>query len=72
MSVQQALDSFTVEGAHASFEENEKGRIAPGMAADFVVLDSNPFEVPAGELARIRVEATYVNGVCCYASQERD
>ena len=54
------------------FEENEKGRIAPGMAADFVVLDSNPFEVPAGELARIRVEATYVNGVCCYASQERD
>ena len=69
MTVQQALDSFTIEGAHASFEEQEKGRIAPGMRADFVVLTANPFEVPADALAQIQVESTWVDGVCRYAKQ---
>lgn len=69
LSVRQALDSFTAEGAHGSFEEQIKGRIAPGMLADFVVLGGNPFEVKARELAVIPVEATYVGGVCRYERQ---
>lgn len=70
MSVRQALDSFTIEGAHASFEEREKGRIAPGMLADFVVLGSNPFQVKDTELAQVLVLATYVDGLCRYERQE--
>ena len=42
LDIKQALDSFTVEGAHASFEEEVKGRIAPGMLADFVILGAIP------------------------------
>ena len=42
-SVREALDSFTIRGAEASFEENFKGRIAPGFVADFTVLSRNPF-----------------------------
>ncbi len=45
-TVQEAIDSFTTRSAEGSFEENFKGRIAPGMAADFVVLDQNLFEIP--------------------------
>ncbi|MDO5416998.1 MAG: amidohydrolase, partial [Lachnospiraceae bacterium] len=41
-SVQEALDSYTIRGAEASFEEHVKGRIQKGMLADFVVLDENP------------------------------
>ena len=33
-----------------------KGRIAPGMLADFVILGANPFETSPEELARIPVE----------------
>lgn len=61
-SVKEALDSFTISGAMASFEENEKGRIAPDYLADFVVLGRDPFSVPPAELHQIPILATYVGG----------
>ena len=61
-SVQEALDSFTTAGAYASFEENIKGTIAPGMLADFVVLGADPFETDVNKLKDIPVLATYVGG----------
>ena len=63
LTVQQALDSFTIEGAHASFEENIKGKIQAGMLADFVILDQNPMEIPVGTIKDIKVCATYVGGI---------
>ena len=62
MSVEEALLSYTAEGAHASFEENAKGQIQPGMLADFVVLDGNPFECAPEKLHSIRPVATYLGG----------
>lgn len=62
MSVQEALDAYTIEGAYASFEETVKGKIQAGMLADFVVLGENPFEVPASRLHRIPVLDVYVGG----------
>ncbi len=61
-SVAEALDSYTASGAHASFEEREKGKIAPGMLADFVILDEDPFVVNPGEISAIPIWATYVGG----------
>ncbi|MGI5990511.1 MAG: amidohydrolase [Lachnospiraceae bacterium] len=61
-SVQEILDSYTIRSAEASFEENVKGRIAPGYMADFVVLGENPFEVPADRLKDIPVLATFMKG----------
>ena len=40
----------------------EKGRLAPGFLADVVVLDADPFVVPAGELKNIKVLLTVVGG----------
>jgi len=67
MSVKEALTAFTLEGAYASFEENEKGSIEKGKWADFVILSENPFEVEASELGRIQALATYVNGKQVYS-----
>ncbi|MGM9662584.1 MAG: amidohydrolase [Oscillospiraceae bacterium] len=61
-TVQEALDSYTIRGAESSFEENRKGRIRPGMLADFVVLDRNPFTVAPEEIRDIPVHATYLGG----------
>ena len=61
-TVREALDSFTVRSAEGSFEESWKGRIAPGYVADFTVLDRSPFDVPAGEIHSIAVQACYLGG----------
>ncbi len=62
MSVAEALRSYTVESAHASFEENVKGRIAPGFLADFTILAESPFDVPPEQLGSIQVTQTWVDG----------
>jgi len=61
-TVQEALDSYTVRGAEASFEEQVKGQIAPGMLADFVVLGENPFAVSPHTIKDIPVLETYLGG----------
>ena len=61
-TVQEALDSYTVRGAEASFEETVKGRIAPGYLADFAVLGADPFETDPYSLRNIPVLATYLGG----------
>lgn len=65
-SVQEAIDSFTIKSAEASFEETIKGKIQEGMLADFVVLDKNPFEAEASNLKDISVSATYLGGKKVY------
>ncbi|MBR0160272.1 MAG: amidohydrolase [Oscillospiraceae bacterium] len=67
-TVGEALDSFTIRGAEASFEENVKGRIAPGYYADFVLLSSNPFETAPHDLHTIGVQASYLDGKCVYTA----
>ena len=69
-TVQEALDSFTVRGAEASFEEDRKGLIREGYLADFVVLGQDPFATEPRELHRIPVLATYLGGRCVYRAQE--
>lgn len=59
---EEALDSFTIRGARASFEEDRKGRIAPGCYADFTILGQNPFETEPNQLHQIPVTACYLGG----------
>lgn len=61
-TVQEALDSFTSGGAYASFEELRKGKILPGMLADFVLLDANPFSEKVSNIRNISVLETYLAG----------
>lgn len=53
-----ALESFTAVPAWLSGDEDERGRLRPGLAADLVVLDRDPLEEPAS----VRVKATMVAG----------
>lgn len=66
LSVDEALKSFTVNGAYASFEEDIKGKIKEGMLADFVVLSENPFEADTSKIKDIEVLHTYMNGEKVY------
>lgn len=68
-TVQEALDSYTSQGAYASFEDHSKGRIEPGMLADFVVLDQDPFAVEPHRIKDIKVLATYLGGRNIYLTE---
>lgn len=61
-SVKEAIDSFTIRGAEASFEEHIKGRIAEGCLADFVILEADPFETEPEKLRSVPVIGTYLGG----------
>ena len=65
--LQEALDSYTAAGAYASFEEGIKGRIQPGMLADFVVLGEDPFAVDPAAIKDISVDMTVVGGRMVYS-----
>jgi predicted amidohydrolase YtcJ len=62
LTLEQALYAYTMGGAFATFEENDKGSITPGKFADFVILSQDPHTVPPLEVRHIFVEATYVGG----------
>jgi predicted amidohydrolase YtcJ len=68
ISLEEAIRCGTINGAHASFEENIKGSIEPGKLADVVVLGRDPFRESAGSLASIPVERTMVGGKWIYES----
>lgn len=71
-TVQQAIDSYTSAGAYASFEETLKGKIQPGMLADFVVLGADPFTVPPAKIKDIPILATYVGGQPVFAATQNN
>lgn len=58
----EALSALTTWAAQASFAEDRLGRLAPGLAADLVVLSGDPLEVPADLLPALRVELTVFDG----------
>ena len=59
---EEALKMFTIWGSYAVFEEDIKGSIEVGKYADFIVLDSDPRDVPADKIKEVRVLETWVNG----------
>jgi predicted amidohydrolase YtcJ len=62
LSREEALKSWTLDGAYAAFEENQKGSLAPGKLADFLVLSRNIMDVPAAEILSTKVWMTFVGG----------
>jgi len=64
--VEEALRVATVNGAHASFEENQKGSIEAGKLADLVVLGRDPMREDPSTLVTIPIERTMVGGRWVY------
>lgn len=57
-----ALQALTTGPAWQIFEEDRKGRIKPGLLADFVILDKNPLTTPVGAIKAIKVVETIKEG----------
>ena len=66
----EVLRAYTIEAAYSGFEENLKGRISPGMLADFIVLSSDVLNIPVQEFLNVKVEQTYLGGELIYETRE--
>lgn len=66
MSREEALRSWTIEGAYAAFEEQRKGSLETGKVADFVMLSGDLMSMPAAEIPHTKVTMTVVNGKIVY------
>lgn len=59
---EEALHAFTAGAAHAAHAEDRRGRIAPGLDADFVVLDVDPVSDAPAAVRAGTVRQTVVGG----------
>jgi predicted amidohydrolase YtcJ len=66
LNIHQAIYAYTLGSAYAEFAETNKGSIAPGYYADFVVLDRDITKVAPAEILKTRVLRTVVGGKTVY------
>ncbi|MCL1065732.1 amidohydrolase [Shewanella olleyana] len=66
MTLTEALASFTSNAAFAAHQEKEIGQLIPGMKADFILVESDIFSMPAEEIWKTKVSETWVNGQRVY------
>jgi predicted amidohydrolase YtcJ len=68
VTMEQAIAAYTTGPAYAEFAEKQKGTLAPGMLADFVVLDRDLTAIPPDQILATRVLKTVVGGKTVYES----
>ena len=66
LTIEQAIAAYTTGAAYAEFAERQKGTLAPGMLADFVVLDRDLTAIPPAQILGTRVLRTVVGGKAVY------
>ncbi|MFH1185768.1 MAG: amidohydrolase [Chloroflexota bacterium] len=66
LSVQQAIEGFTLGAAYAAYAEKRQGRLADGYLADLIVLEQDPFSIDPDELKSLRSSATMIGGEWVY------
>ena len=69
LTMDQAIAAYTTGSAFAEYEEKEKGKIATGMLADFVVLDRDPAASSPEKLLATKVLRTVVGGKTVYEAK---
>ena len=69
LSREEALRGMTIWAAYSNFEENEKGSLEVGKAADFILLDQDLMTVRVEEIPQMKVRATYSNGELVYTAK---
>jgi predicted amidohydrolase YtcJ len=62
LTIEQALAAYTTGSAYAEFAENDKGALAAGKLADFVVLDRDLTKIAPPEILKTEVLRTVVGG----------
>jgi predicted amidohydrolase YtcJ len=69
LTMDQAIAAYTTGAAFAEFEEKEKGKLVPGMLADFVVLDRDVTAAAPEKILTTKVLRTVMGGKTVYEAK---
>jgi predicted amidohydrolase YtcJ len=69
LTMDQAIAAYTTGSAFAEFAEKEKGKLVPGMLADFVVLDGDVTAAAPEKVLATKVLRTVVGGKTVYEAK---
>jgi predicted amidohydrolase YtcJ len=67
LNIELAIAAYTTGSAFAEFAEKQKGKLEPGMLADFVVLDQDITAVLPPKILETKVLRTVVGGKTVYS-----
>ena len=66
----EALAGYTSGAAYAGFAEQKFGRIAPGLRADFILIDTDPMQASPAQIRATRVLETWIGGGKVYSVEQ--
>ena len=69
LSIEQTIAAYTTGAAYAEFAEKQKGKLIPGMLADFVVFDQDITAAPPLKILDTKVLRTVVGGKTVYEAK---
>jgi predicted amidohydrolase YtcJ len=69
LNIEQAIAAYTTGSAFAEFAEKQKGKLEPGMLADFVVLDQDITAALPPKILATKVLRTVVGGKTVYEAK---
>ena len=61
------MAAYTSGSAYVNHRDHDTGHVREGYLANLVVLDPDPFGLPAGEIHRATVTSTWIEGELAYS-----
>ena len=68
LTIEEAIQAYTLNTAYAGFEEHMKGSLTVGKLADFVVLSENLLTMDPDDIKDVTVRNTVVGGKVVYSA----
>jgi predicted amidohydrolase YtcJ len=68
ISMEKAIEYYTLGSSYAQFMEDRKGIIKPGFLADIVIVDRDLLIIPENEIMKTKVDYTITGGKVVYNS----
>ncbi len=68
ISMEKAIEYYTLGAAYAQFMEERKGMIKQGYLADIVITDKDLLTIPENEIMKTKVDYTITGGKIVYSS----
>ena len=70
ITLEEAVRCYTLDAAHASFEEGIKGSIEPGKLADIAILSEDLTSIPPENIRDVQVDLTMIDGKVQWKSRD--